>query len=32
MPPGEYEVNPNLDLEDRGTGCDPDRRPTLRGS
>jgi hypothetical protein len=30
MPANEYELNPNLDLEDRGTGCDADRRPTLR--
>jgi hypothetical protein len=32
MPFDEYQLNPNLTLDDRGTGCDASRRPSLRGS
>ena len=28
MPTDEYELNPNLGLNVRATGCDPDQRPT----
>lgn len=27
MPQAEYELNPNLSLADRATGCSPDQRP-----
>jgi hypothetical protein len=29
MPDDEYELNPNLDLSMRGTGCSPARRPVI---
>jgi hypothetical protein len=29
LPTSEYDLNPNMDLTERGTGCDPDRRPVF---